>query len=194
MRNAEFDQEHVLRAAMRAFMVKGYSKTSMQDLTKATGLHPGSIYCAFDNKKGLLLAAIGQYQQDRNEQFAACFSSKDSPLVNLKRYLDGVVQECLSCDATQACLLTKVLSELGDQDNDVRELIQNNLQGWQHAIEQVFDEAKALSLIDNSANSAQLAQYLMMGIYGLRTFGHTHPNIDVLKPLAEKLYQDVTTA
>ncbi len=41
MRNAEFDREKVLRSAMNAFMAKGYSKTSMQDLTRATGLHPG---------------------------------------------------------------------------------------------------------------------------------------------------------
>lgn len=40
MRNAEFDREKVLRSAMTAFMDKGYGKTSMQDLTKATGLHP----------------------------------------------------------------------------------------------------------------------------------------------------------
>ncbi|MGL4517633.1 MAG: TetR/AcrR family transcriptional regulator, partial [Shewanella sp.] len=68
MRNAEFDREQVLRAAMEAFMRKGYSKTSMQDLTQATGLHPGSLYCAFSNKRGLLIAAIEQYQSDRNQQ------------------------------------------------------------------------------------------------------------------------------
>ena len=43
MRNAEFNKETVLRAAMVAFMAKGYAKTSMQDLKAATGLHPGSI-------------------------------------------------------------------------------------------------------------------------------------------------------
>ncbi len=36
MRNAEFDREQVLRGAMTAFMHKGYTKTSMQDLTQAT--------------------------------------------------------------------------------------------------------------------------------------------------------------
>ncbi|WP_462160581.1 TetR/AcrR family transcriptional regulator [Pseudoalteromonas maricaloris] len=58
MRTAEFDRETVLRNAMQAFMTYGYNKTSMPKLTEVTGLHPGSIYCAFKNKKGLLLAAI----------------------------------------------------------------------------------------------------------------------------------------
>lgn len=86
MRNAEFDRETVLRAAMGAFMVNGYAKNSMQDLTKATGLHPGSIYCAFNNKKGLLLATIGQYQQDKNLQFQQFFDNTKPALGNLHDY------------------------------------------------------------------------------------------------------------
>ena len=50
MRSAEFDREQVLRAAIQAFLLKGYAKTSMQDLKRSTGLHPGSIYCAFESK------------------------------------------------------------------------------------------------------------------------------------------------
>ncbi|MBU5692584.1 TetR/AcrR family transcriptional regulator, partial [Vibrio cholerae] len=30
---------------MDEFMSKGFNKTSMQDLKRVTGLHPGSIYC-----------------------------------------------------------------------------------------------------------------------------------------------------
>lgn len=59
MRSAEFDREEVLRSAMEVFISKGYAKTSMQDLKSATGLHPGSIYCAFTNKRGLLLYRTG---------------------------------------------------------------------------------------------------------------------------------------
>lgn len=51
MRTAEFDKEFVLRQAMAMFMLHGYAKTSMQKLTQATHLHPGSLYGAFGNKK-----------------------------------------------------------------------------------------------------------------------------------------------
>ena len=56
MRTAEFDTEFVLRQAMHAFMQYGYAKTSMQKLKEVTHLHPGSIYAAYGNKKGLFLA------------------------------------------------------------------------------------------------------------------------------------------
>lgn len=191
MRNAEFDRQVVLRAAMGAFMMKGYTKTSMQDLTKATGLHPGSIYCAFENKKGLLLAAIGQYHDDRSAQFQQLFANSNNPLDNLKAYLACIVEECLSCDATQACLLIKALSEVGEQDEDISQLININLNAWQLAIEQVFDTAKSQGLMSTRTSSQLQAQFLMMGIYGLRTFAHTHPTKELLQPLAEKLFNSV---
>ncbi|MBP8218894.1 MAG: helix-turn-helix transcriptional regulator, partial [Aeromonas sp.] len=65
MRIAEFDRDEVLRNAMEAFRAKGYAKTTMQELVAATGLHPGSIYGAFGNKRGLLLAAVDHYVEGK---------------------------------------------------------------------------------------------------------------------------------
>ncbi|QYJ72635.1 TetR/AcrR family transcriptional regulator [Shewanella sp. FJAT-51649] len=191
MRNAEFDRAQVLRGAMAAFMHKGYTKTSMLDLTQATGLHPGSIYCAFSNKRGLLIAAIEQYQQDRNEQFKLIFSDSRPVLGNLKTYLDNIVVECLSCDSQQACLLTKALNEIAEQDDEIQDIISQNLKLWQNALTAQFELATSQGLLQGELNSEQRAQYLMMGIYGLRTFAHTHPQAEILQQLADKLFADV---
>lgn len=191
MRNAEFDKEKVLRSAMTAFMRKGYGKTSMQDLTKATGLHPGSIYCAFTNKRGLLLAALEQYRLDRHAEFERFFSGEAPVLAQLKVYLDNIVIECLSCDAAQACLLTKALNEIAEQDDEIRMIISDNLTLWQQAIADKFEYAQQANELAADKNSQQLAQYFVMGIYGLRTYAHTHPSAETLQQLANKLYDDV---
>lgn len=191
MRNAEFDREKVLRSAMNAFMLKGYGKTSMQDLTQATGLHPGSIYCAFSNKRGLLLAALEQYKQDRNTEFEEFFSGSEPILQTLKAYLDMVVKECLSCDATQSCLLTKALNEIAEQDEEVQQVISGSLIGWQHALATQLEQAKETGELITDRDCVHLARYLSMGIFGLRTFAHTHPEEAVLQQLANQLYQDV---
>ncbi|MFV0487507.1 MAG: TetR/AcrR family transcriptional regulator, partial [Vibrio fluvialis] len=93
MRVAEFDREQVLRSAMYEFMSKGFNKTSMQDLKKATGLHPGSIYCAFENKRGLLLAALEHYACERTEEFNAIFAAQPTVMEGLKSYFCMVVDE-----------------------------------------------------------------------------------------------------
>jgi len=192
MRNAEFDKEEILRAAMKAFMHKGYANTSMQDLKKATGLHPGSIYCAFENKRGLLLAALEQYRLDRKTEFEQFFANAELAIVNLKSYLDNVVDECISCDSAQACLLTKALNEIAEQDSEIQQVISDNLSMLQQALAQKFAQAKIEKSIAAEKDNDHLARYFLMGIYGLRTFAQTHPEANVLKQLAEQLYHDVS--
>ena len=192
MRNAEFDREKVLRAAMKAFMHKGYAKTSMQDLKKATGLHPGSIYCAFENKRGLLLAALEQYRLDRKTEFEQFFANSKLAMLNLKSYLDNIVVECISCDSAQACLLTKALNEIAEQDSEIQQVISDNLSVLQQALAEKFEQAKAEKSISSDKDCHHLARYFLMGIYGLRTFAHTHPEAKVLEQLAEQLYHDVS--
>ena len=192
MRNAEFDREEVLRAAMKAFMHKGYAKTSMQDLKKATGLHPGSIYCAFENKRGLLLAALEQYRLDRKTEFEQFFANSKLAMFNLKSYLDNIVVECISCDSAQACLLTKALNEIAEQDSEIQQVISDNLSVLQQALAEKFEQAKAEKSISSDKDCHHIARYFLMGIYGLRTFAHTHPEAKVLEQLAEQLYHDVS--
>ncbi|MCL1052177.1 TetR/AcrR family transcriptional regulator [Shewanella abyssi] len=192
MRNAEFDREKVLRSAMTAFMDKGYGKTSMQDLTKATGLHPGSIYCAFDNKRGLLLAALAQYKTDRSAEFQRFFSGEKLVLVELKAYLDNIVQECISCEAAKACLLTKALNEMAQQDEEVQKTITENLANWQQGLAEVLALAQTKGELSTKRDSQHLARFLVMGIYGLRTFAHTHPKGETLQELADQLFLDIS--
>lgn len=191
MRNAEFNKEAVLRAAMIAFMDKGYAKTSMQDLKAATGLHPGSIYCAFENKRGLLLAALGQYRADRAQEFQYFFSGKTSALTALKSYLDHIVQECISCEAAQACLLTKALNELAEQDDEVQAILIDNLSDWQSSIAEVFSQAIAANELSGKRSAEQLSRFFIMGVYGLRTYAQTHPEADIMHELAEQLFADL---
>ncbi|WP_019615690.1 TetR/AcrR family transcriptional regulator [Psychromonas ossibalaenae] len=191
MRNAEFNREAVLRSAMTAFMHKGYAKTSMQDLSRATGLHPGSIYCAFENKRGLLLAALEQYNQDRTTEFQGFFDGSQPVLAALKNYLNNIVSECLSCDTAKACLLTKALNETAGQDDEIRHSISASLTDWQNALGALFEQAKESGALKTNRDSAHLARYFVMGIYGLRTFAHTHPQPEVLQQLADQLYQDI---
>ncbi|MCL1073495.1 TetR/AcrR family transcriptional regulator [Shewanella dokdonensis] len=191
MRNAEFDRQQVLRNAMYAFMGKGYSKTSMQDLTRATGLHPGSIYCAFENKRGLLLAAIDQYHEDRSQQLGTLFTSDIPFKQKIQHYLDGIVAECLSCDTSQACLLMKILTEVGQQDADVAAKVSAYLQQWQQALESAFANAIAAGEISATPGAKASAQFLVMAVYGLRTYAHTHPHEQQLRQLIAMLTQQL---
>ncbi|MEC6798753.1 TetR/AcrR family transcriptional regulator [Photobacterium sp. S4TG1] len=186
MRSAEFDRDRVLRSAMDVFIAKGYSNTSMQDLKQATGLHPGSIYCAFKNKRGLLLAALEHYRNQRYTQFVTLFAESSSVLGAISAYLDQVVDEC-EREQIKDCLLQKSLSELAQQDVEVADVISHMLKQWQQTLAEQLALAQQHNEISDARDSQQLAQFLVMGIYGIRTFSHTHPESGVLRRLAQDL-------
>ncbi|WP_295893564.1 TetR/AcrR family transcriptional regulator [uncultured Vibrio sp.] len=186
MRSAEFDREKVLRSAMDAFISKGYSKTSMQDLKAATGLHPGSIYCAFENKRGLLVAALEHYRSERSDEFVTLFDSQSTVMDGLGLYLQGVVEECESAQIKQ-CLLQKALSELADQDEEVENIISTMLNDWQRGFTDKLSEAQLNKEIASDRDCEALSQFLVMGIYGLRTLSYTNPEKGVLSRLSEQL-------
>ncbi|NYF88220.1 TetR/AcrR family transcriptional regulator [Tunturiibacter empetritectus] len=56
-----FDREAALHQAMLLFWQHGYEATSVNDLTKAMGITPPSLYTAFGDKKQLFLDAVHRY-------------------------------------------------------------------------------------------------------------------------------------
>src|SRR5260370_13144975 len=58
-----YDETEVLTRAMEAFWSKGYSATSISDLTRATGLNRGSLYSEFIDKRTLYLRALRFYDR-----------------------------------------------------------------------------------------------------------------------------------
>ncbi|MFY8325703.1 TetR/AcrR family transcriptional regulator [Pseudoalteromonas sp. ZZD1] len=192
MRVAEFDREYVLRQAMLAFTQFGYAKTSMQKLTQVTALHPGSLYAAFKNKKGIFLAAIEQYQTDRNQQFTALFCDHKPVLPSLRNYIDSVVAECLSGNSMKVCLLTKSISEVEGQDEQISKVLSANLNAYENALAKQFTRAIDQQEISTTRSAKQLARFLAMGLYGLRTYALTNSNIEDINQLANDLYTSIT--
>jgi AcrR family transcriptional regulator len=56
-----FDRDAALTTAMHLFWAKGYSATSIGDLTAAIGIGAPSLYAAFGSKEALYSEALAQY-------------------------------------------------------------------------------------------------------------------------------------
>ena len=64
-RKREFDEQVALTAAMEVFWQKGYSATSLSDLTGRMGINKPSLYSAFGNKESLFIKATELYINTR---------------------------------------------------------------------------------------------------------------------------------
>ncbi|MEI5638315.1 MULTISPECIES: TetR/AcrR family transcriptional regulator [unclassified Pseudoalteromonas] len=193
MRTADFDKVQVLRNAMHVFMRYGYNQASMPKLTAATRLHPGSIYCAFKNKKGLLLEAINQYQIDRLAHYKALFADCSSLQQALTHFLADLVKECLAAEAKQVCLLTKTLHEIGESEPEVQAALQSHLHQFEALIQQQFVTHWPKGTALPSPEATNKARLFVVNVYGLRAYAVTNQSPEILQQLAEQIVLQAIT-
>lgn len=60
-RPRKFDEAEVRRAILQTFWMKGYAVTSLDDLSKATGLVRPSLYGAFGSKRDMYVMAMDEF-------------------------------------------------------------------------------------------------------------------------------------
>jgi TetR/AcrR family transcriptional regulator, copper-responsive repressor len=74
-----YDPDKALAQATEAFWKKGYSGTSLDDLSAATGMNRPSLYAAFGDKRDLYLKALNQYWTQGGQLMRDAFQG-DGPL------------------------------------------------------------------------------------------------------------------
>ncbi len=182
MRSAEFNRDDVLRNAMEAFRAKGYAKTTMQELVAATGLHPGSLYAAFGNKRGLLLAAVDHYVQEKSALRRGFFAGQ-SPLAGVQAYLSQIVNDAL-CGT---CLVTRTLMELAEQDEELHLRLKAIYAELDADLAQILTLAQQRGELVADRDIPTLTAFLLINIQGLVTFTQCRPDRALLDGVVTQL-------
>lgn len=119
-RTRRFDEQLLLDCAQEAFWVKGYDRTSIEDVSAASGVGNGSIYAAYGNKLGLFLAVFSRYCAGRVELVDSVIGAHTGDFEStVANYLDEIVADCTSHDDRRGCLMLNSLAELGSRFPEV---------------------------------------------------------------------------
>ncbi len=105
-----WDPAEVLTSAMRLFRHRGYLGSSLRDIEEATGLHPGSLYRAFDSKEGLFQAALDAYNdQVVQGRVQVHLLEPADPVAGIRSFFTSAFETGL--DPDPGCLLTNTAVE-----------------------------------------------------------------------------------
>jgi AcrR family transcriptional regulator len=105
-----WDQAEVLTSAMRLFRRRGYLGASLRDIEGATGLHPGSLYRAFESKDGLFRAALDAYnEQVVQGRVRVHLLEPADPVAGIRSFFTSAFETGL--DPDPGCLLTNTAVE-----------------------------------------------------------------------------------
>lgn len=182
-----YDETEVLDRAARVFWACGYEGTSMSDVVEATGLHRGSLYAAFDDKRGLFLESLRHfdrvYRADFLDEIARRHTGKDAVVGAFQ----GVCQLVAQGDTPGGCLLVNTALELSPHDPEVRDFIDARLREVEDFFFTQIEAAKRAGTMLETVSSRQTAQALLGLFLGLRVLTRTGPNEAAAKAIVTQV-------
>ena len=103
-----FDMDTALDAAMVQFWRAGYAATSVDDLSRATGLNRSSIYSSLGDKDTLFLRCLDRYAARYGEKYDAALSRAASePVAAVRAFFEVTLKRIADPELPDGCLIAQ---------------------------------------------------------------------------------------
>ncbi|MFJ5277842.1 TetR/AcrR family transcriptional regulator [Streptomyces parvulus] len=106
----QFDPATALDAAMIQFWRAGYAHTSVDDLSRATGLNRSSIYSSLGDKDALFMRCLERYATRYGDKYDAALScAADRPLAAARAFFDVTLERIADPGVPDGCLVAQTV-------------------------------------------------------------------------------------
>jgi AcrR family transcriptional regulator len=177
-----FDREKALAAAMHLFWQKGYSATSICDLTSAMGIGSPSLYAAFGSKEALYAEALGYYIRTHEAiawgGFSTASTARDAVAAFLHDTAAGLVQTANGCMVTLSAVGAEGHTGLGA-------LVASARKATLIRLKERIEQAQAAGEIDRSVDVHSLARFVQTVQNGMSLLARDEASLDELHAIAE---------
>ena len=158
-RNLEFNEELAIQKAMEVFWKKGYSGTSMRDLTDAMQINSSSLYNTIGDKHQLFLKSIKYYTESRMEAAQKQLQSIKSPLKAIEKYINSSVHTITN--EPNSCLAIKTTFEVATDDKEVQKIIKADNEFTYSLLIDLIRKAIAEKEIKETQSAEMLTDYII---------------------------------
>ncbi|HTO32203.1 MAG TPA: TetR/AcrR family transcriptional regulator [Pararhizobium sp.] len=183
-RPREFDIDHALDCAIAVFSARGYHGTSINDLTAAMELTPGSLYKAFTDKRGILLAAFDRYRLVRSTKLKAAIDphplGREKVCATLQFYAEAAHGEHGQC----GCLVITTATELAAYDPVAVARVEKAHATNEAVVRDCILLGQADGSIPAGVNADDTARAMLCLLQGMRVLGKTGRSRDQMLAVA----------
>jgi len=171
---------------MRQFWERGYRATSVDDLVRATGVKPGSLYSAFPGgKHALLMGSLERYSKLVVPQKLGDLDGPGASVAQVRAYFDGLVRDLLSPEGRQGCLLVNSAIENAATDPEVAAVVRGHLARLERCFAAALRTAIRRGEVPASVDPASRAKGLVATSQGLMVIGKANPDEEVLRAVVD---------
>jgi TetR/AcrR family transcriptional repressor of nem operon len=184
-RPREFDIDEVAVTAAKVFWEQGYHATSVESLCQATGLMRGSLYGAFGDKHGLLVAAFDHYAEAAAVRLRDRLQNSSSPRESLRHALMFYARLAAEPAGRHGCFITNAVIELLPADEELRPLIEKTLNRTVEQLVAAVLRGQAAGEFKADLDENSVGKFLLCMMQGLRVLGKVNVGDDDLTPIVE---------
>ncbi|MCI1593644.1 TetR/AcrR family transcriptional regulator [Heyndrickxia oleronia] len=170
----EFDEEKALDAAMHLFWEKGYSATSLSDLTEKMGIQRPSLYAAFGDKEGLFEAALRRYTKLHASKVRIKLQNRPVK-EGIRTFFEELVEEEYKKETDKGCFCINTMVELASHNEKFEILTREHQMYLSVLFQELIDEGVRNGEFTNNLNSKALAQMLVTSLVGLTVMIKSRP-------------------
>ncbi|MEO1243853.1 MAG: TetR/AcrR family transcriptional regulator [Pseudomonadota bacterium] len=178
-RPREFDEASVIEAIKDVFWNKGYADTSYADLIAASGLHKGSLYAAFGDKRALYLRALQSYDEHEVAGAVALLCGGDGPRMTgpkrIEKLLNAVIDAVVVNNDRRGCLLCNASVDQAPHNKGVEDFVSSGLERMQRAFETALASDKKGAALKEAASLCNAAYF------GMRVMAKSGAPISMMK-------------
>ncbi|MDX3764059.1 TetR/AcrR family transcriptional regulator [Streptomyces sp. NPDC002917] len=163
-RPRKFSEQDVLATVRRQFNETGYHGTSVDDLSRATGLSKGSLYGAFGDKEALFQRIFEEYCASSDEGAAALLEGpEDQALDRLRKWLTAPDNHT----GQPGCLLAKATAELASENDAIATRSLAAYEVLLDSCRQLVEQAQRAGHLDPAADAEALGGLILTTHRGL---------------------------
>jgi TetR/AcrR family transcriptional repressor of nem operon len=182
-RPRKFDEDKVLIAAGELFWKKGFHATSIDDLCAATGVLRGSLYGAFGDKRGILLAALRHYGEARVRRLRDSLRYPTPEIAVLRGALKYYTRAATDLTG-RACFITNTAMEMIPQDKEVTAIVESIFRRMAAILAAEVVRYQKAGLFKGGSDEKTIGRYLLATTQGLRVLNKVFGE-DELAPVVD---------
>ncbi|NKW84912.1 TetR/AcrR family transcriptional regulator [Bacillus cereus] len=176
----EFDEEKALDAAMQLFWEKGYTATSLSDLTAKMEIQKPSLYSAFGDKEGLFEAALRRYTNLHAANIRTKLQNEQSVKEAIRTFFENMVEEEYKIEFSKGCFCINTMVELAPHNEKFEVLTREHQMYLTVVFQEFITKGIQSGELQSNLNAKAVAQTLVTSLIGLTVLMKSRPERSVI--------------
>jgi len=179
----ETTRQKLIDATYEAVYTHGYQGAALADILAEAGVHKGSMYHFFANKKEMALAAVKEKIAERFGTRYRAIAKSDGPY--LEQFFAGL-RDLSARDFKRGCPVANIVQEMSNIDEDFNALMKTIYAAFRLNVKRIFDRAVEAGEL-KACDTMKLALFTTVAFEGAilaaKASGETQDYVDSVEML-----------